>query len=772
MSAGPEPNPALLAIGEEEERVLARVREAVLARAQGWRQWSPQVEYGNLRELREAAFEGSTEDVPTLVTQMRVVQRQAQRARRTPLPDLRAPYFARMRVRAGERVRELLLGDVTFWDGERGVTVLNWRTSPMATVFFHHRQGELYEEDFEGRLAAGRLELRRVVAFEDGELRQVLAPEGALRRGPDGTWREAQGDVLPQLAAGDDATESPLVRGGQRGAGRVQPVVTALLDSAQFEALRSDPERPLLILGSAGCGKTTVALHRMAVLAARYPERFPPEQMAVVVPQPGLVRLTELLLRGLGLPRVVVRTYDAWVAEQARVAFRGLPQRLCEDSPYEALRFKRHPALLEALPAVVERLRDELGEELDRFFGRRGHVPALLREACKRTRHLLAALQQVERRLYAEVRPRLKADLRAALRRARKRLDDVRLDREAVLLDRRLLLDAVRRSGGELSEADAEAVLSHGHAQLGLSETSSGPQAVDPERMRSLDGRRAGQRTNDPRAGTMDVEDLALLFALQRLKVGRPRTRFGGLPTYALLLIDEAQDLAPAELSLLGQSLGRRSTLLVAGDAAQQVDPSAHFDSWETLMDNLGAHTGSNSVTLQTAYRSPRPIARYAQAVLGPLAPATPPTAHRDGAPVLYTPQPNLGRAVAALSEGLGELLDREPAATVAVICRRPDGAAALHKVLSAGLPARLVADGAFTFRAGIEVTDVAQVKGLEFDYVVVPDASPSTYPDTPESRRALHVAVTRAIHQLWVLSVARPAPILPPASSAAANGG
>jgi DNA helicase-2/ATP-dependent DNA helicase PcrA len=58
-------------------------------------------------------------------------------------------------------------------------------------------------------------------------------------------------------------------------------------------------------------------------------------------------------------------------------------------------------------------------------------------------------------------------------------------------------------------------------------------------------------------------------------------------------------------------------------------------------------------------------------------------------------------------------------------------------------------------------VTCVADVKGLEFDYVVVPDASAARYPDTPESRRALYVAVTRAIHQVWLTSVGSWSPIL-----------
>jgi hypothetical protein len=52
---------------------------------------------------------------------------------------------------------------------------------------------------------------------------------------------------------------------------------------------------------------------------------------------------------------------------------------------------------------------------------------------------------------------------------------------------------------------------------------------------------------------------------------------------------------------------------------------------------------------------------------------------------------------------------------------------------------------------------------GLEFDYVIVPDANARTYPSAPAARRTLHVAVTRAARQAWLISPGAPSPILPP---------
>ena len=83
---------------------------------------------------------------------------------------------------------------------------------------------------------------------------------------------------------------------------------------------------------------------------------------------------------------------------------------------------------------------------------------------------------------------------------------------------------------------------------------------------------------------------------------------------------------------------------------------------------------------------------------------------------------------------------------------------------------ARLIVDGAFDFRPGVDVVEVSQVKGLEFDYVVIPDATPNSYPDTPEARRLLHVAATRAIHQLWVMSITLISKIVPDVSDASSQ--
>ena len=60
-------------------------------------------------------------------------------------------------------------------------------------------------------------------------------------------------------------------------------------------------------------------------------------------------------------------------------------------------------------------------------------------------------------------------------------------------------------------------------------------------------------------------------------------------------------------------------------------------------------------------------------------------------------------------------------------------------------------------------MTDIRQVKGLEFDYVVLVELNESSYPDD-EARHLLHIGATRAAHQLWTLTSDKPSKLLPEA--------
>ena len=673
---------------EEEEALLGAVQRSLSARRAGVRTEGDLGE--RLRELRDEALESTSKDLPTVFQEMGLVRAVMERARPDALPDPATPYFAHLRVREGSEERDYCLGRHTFVDRAAGVRVVDWRWAPVAGIFYRYREGEDFEERFPGRLSQGLVLARRVVVIDRGVLVRVSDGSRSLVRGPEGAWR----GTAPETAAlgggaGRAARAGMLGTGAGARARTAAPEVTALLDPDQYEAVSAPPDRPLLVLGSAGSGKTTVALHRLARIAFDEPRRFPAARLQVVVPELGLARLAARLLEPLGLSKVPVRTLDSWSRGAFQSAFGAPPPRLFADTPPLVARLKRHPALYQVL-----RRRPQLHERL-------------------------------------------------GLLKARRELGDL-------FLDRSFLETVIRTAEGDLPVTAIEEVMRHTRLQLAppVSELLAG---VDADRRETLDGRPIDEDTPEAASGTLDPEDLPILLFLSALRGGA-----GGRKT-AHLVVDEAEDVSLFELFALGQHLAGKSVTL-AGDESQQTFSS--YAGWAEALAALGAPEAAE-VRLPTTYRCPRPIAEAAQAILGPIAPPVPPRAGREGVPVSRFDFPTEAHAQLFLSGAIRDLVEREPQASVAVVCHAPEVARGFHRLLADMGEVRLALDGAFTFRPGVDVTDVASVKGLEFDYVVVPDASVRAYPEADEARRRLHVAVTRAAHQLWIAAPGTPSPLL-----------
>src|SRR5262249_4231504 len=153
-------------------------------------------------------------------------------------------------------------------------------------------------------------------------------------------------------------------------------------------------------------------------------------------------------------------------------------------------------------------------------------------------------------------------------------------------------------------------------------------------------------------------------------------------------------------------------SITLAGDVQQRLLLDNGFSDWNTVLGELGLdHVEIEPLKL--SYRSTYEIVQFARAVLGPLASPDEPIAPRQGAPVELFEFAHAGDAVAHLAESLRELMHTEPSASVAVIARYPEQADAYyHGLVRAEVPfLRRVADQDFSFKAGIDVTDVRQVK-------------------------------------------------------------
>jgi len=218
--------------------------------------------------------------------------------------------------------RTYLLGPRTRVEG--GGAMLDWRTAPLAEVFFRYRPGEPYEIEAGDRTTGGRVVARWVIAHHGEALigdDRVISAEGvrALAR--------------PQPVAGPPIDRSAL------------PV----LDPDQQAAVDLPAETSLVLDGEAGVGKTLVALFRIASLARRARAASRRFRAVVLVPTEGLRRLVRLLADRLEIAQLEISVIDDWLLERARAAFPGLPRRTSETAGAQVIALKRHPAVRVAL---------------------------------------------------------------------------------------------------------------------------------------------------------------------------------------------------------------------------------------------------------------------------------------------------------------------------------------------------------------------------------------------------------------------------------------
>ncbi len=261
----------------------------------------------------------------------------------------------------------------------------------------------------------------------------------------------------------------------------------------------------------------------------------------------------------------------------------------------------------------------------------------------------------------------------------------------------------------------------------------------------------------------LEPEDDTLLLRAWQLRVGpllgptlRPlRQRH--------VAIDEVQDFSPLEVQILLETTDEKRSLTLAGDSQQQLLPASAFGSWSRFLGHLGL-PGAALETLRVSYRCSRQISAFSLALLGRLREdAAPAEAPRSGPPVECFAFSERGACVAFLIDALRRLGEQEPLASIAILTPSRALSTLYAESLEAAELARLrqVRDQDFCFLPGIDVTEIEQARGLEFDYVVIADADAEHFPDDDASRRRLHVAATRAIHQLWITATGPASPLL-----------
>lgn len=136
----------------------------------------------------------------------------------------------------------------------------------------------------------------------------------------------------------------------------------------------------------------------------------------------------------------------------------------------------------------------------------------------------------------------------------------------------------------------------------------------------------------------------------------------------------------------------------------------------------------------------------------------------RADAPPTVAECPDAAAYEAALRQAVEDARGGEGLAAVIVPWKHE--AKRLQKLLGNEAPA-LVDDTAVLPQSGLILITLKLAKGLEFDRVIVPDASKRVFPDDPLARRRLYTTVSRATRAITILAQGELTPLLKPSTTA-----
>lgn len=245
-------------------------------------------------------------------------------------------------------------------------------------------------------------------------------------------------------------------------------------------------------------------------------------------------------------------------------------------------------------------------------------------------------------------------------------------------------------------------------------------------------------------AGIMPYEDATpYLYLKEKLEGFQTNT------TVKHVFIDEAQDYSAFQFAYL-KRIFPNSRFTALGDFNQAI--FAHSGSGVGFHD-LGAlfePEDTERITLLRSYRSTRQIVEFTSRIIHAEEHIVP--FNRSGEAPRVTFAQDESERLAMIKNSFREWRAKGHA-SCALICKTAAESKLLYDALKGDMPElMLVGKDTMTFEKGWVVIPSYLAKGVEFDTVMIGDASQSAYGQESE-RKLFYTACTRAMHELHLVS-------------------
>jgi DNA helicase-2/ATP-dependent DNA helicase PcrA len=670
------------------------------------------------------------------------------------------PYFGRIDfTEEGEAAAEEIyigISTLTVAGGDEFL-VYDWR-APVSSIYYDHQPGPA-EYITPGGPVKGVLEKKWQYLIRGGVLQSMFDTSLTI------------GDEILQQVLGKSADKK-------------MHSIVATIQQEQNRIIRHDRTRLLIVQGAAGSGKTSAALQRIAYLLYKYRNRLNADQIILFSPNSMFSSYVSNVLPELGEENMQQVTFQNYLnhrlgsqfelenpyaqleyvltakddpAHRSRVAgirfkasarffkavtsyrraleqsgmqfkgigFRGIP--IVSAKQIEE-RFYTHDTSLR-FHNRLEKLKDWLLEELEEAGKREWKEPwveeeieLLSNEDYHKAHAYLAGKRGFKGKAVAdyEMEPKELARLvvRQKLKPLRKKIRAYRFVDINGLYSQ--LFAEFLETGMELKEASSE------WAAICRS---------------TLD--RLGE-------GKLYYEDATPFLLLKELVLG-----FQTNTSIRHIVIDEAQDYSPFQFEFL-KRLFPAARMTVLGDFNQAIYAHAGEMNDFQVLTNLYGPEETEVINLARSYRSTKPIIDFTRRLV-PGGEGIIPFDREGEQPALIEVE-GYGELHRRIAEKVEEL--RESCGTIAIICKSGEESARAHEALSGIEGIKRLKNSSAEYEQGIVIMPSYLAKGIEFDAVIIYDASEEVYGDE-SLRRIFYTACTRAMHELQLYSVGEPSPFL-----------